>query len=52
MNGTALLINEDETFTVMENIEVKKLNEIKNAEANEAVHVIYYDKAIDWEYGY
>lgn len=56
MNGTALLINEDNTLTVFENVAEKNLHTLKEEELennlNESVSVIFCEDAIDWEYGY
>lgn len=56
MNGTALLINEDNTLTVFENVAEKNVHTLKEEELennlNESVSVIFCEDAIDWEYGY
>ncbi len=56
MNGTALLINEDNTVTVFEDVAEKNLNALKAEEVennfNEPVSVIFCEDTIDWEYGY
>ena len=54
--GTALLINDDNTVTVLEDVEAEKFDVLKEEEltdkVNPAVSVIFCEDAIDWEYGY
>jgi len=56
MIGTALLINDDNTVTVLEDVEAEKFDVLKEEEltdkVNPAVSVIFCEDAIDWEYGY
>jgi len=52
MNGTALLINDDYTVKVLENVKKEQANEMKKAKSTKQVSVIYHEAAIDWEYGY
>jgi len=48
MVGTALLIHDDNTVTVLEDVKEKELTD----KVSPAVSVIFYEEAIDWEYGY
>ena len=48
MVGTALLINGDNTVTVLENVREKEIAD----KIKPAVSVIFYEDQIDWEYGY
>lgn len=56
MIGTALLINDDNTVTVLEGVEEKNFDVLKEDELtdkiNPSVSVIFCEEAIDWEYGY
>ena len=52
MNGTALLINDDYTVTVLENVAEKQFDTLKEDDSNRTVSFIYHEDAIDWEYGY
>ncbi|MEI3612179.1 hypothetical protein [Pseudogracilibacillus sp. SO30301A] len=67
MKGTALLINKDNTVTVLENVEHKVYKELINQEDSKEVHciigekeitfnpfsaVIWHEEQIDWDYGY
>lgn len=56
MIGTALLINDDHTVTVLEDVEEKQFEVLKEEEladkVNPAVSVIFCEEAIDWDYGY
>jgi len=67
MKGTALLINEDQTVTVLENVEHSVYEELKNEEDLDHPHctindkevefnpiqsVVWHEETIDWDYGY
>ncbi|GEM_PF-791362 len=67
MKGTALLINEDHTVTVLENISHDVYEELACQETKQDLHceidekvvhfdsiakVLWCDNTIDWDYGY
>ncbi|HLR42424.1 MAG TPA: hypothetical protein VK067_04165 [Pseudogracilibacillus sp.] len=66
MKGTALLLNEDQTVTVLENVELEVYEELKQEEVNnphctindkevtfEPVQAVtWYENGIDLAYGY
>ncbi|MEH7224735.1 hypothetical protein V7112_13080 [Bacillus sp. JJ1566] len=67
MKGTALLINKDQSVTVLENVEhdvyedLVSLGDFKNSQCiinDNEIHfepfdnVVWYEETIDWEYGY
>jgi len=67
MKGTALLINKDNTVTVLENVEHEVYEELSSQEDSKKVHctidekevtfnpisaVVWCEDAIDWDYGY
>lgn len=67
MKGTALLINQDHTVTVLENVEHKVYKELADQDDSKQVHctigekevtfdpissVVWYEDSIDWAYGY
>lgn len=66
MKGTALLLNEDQTVTVLENVELEVYEELKQEEASnphctinnkevtfEPVQAVtWYENGIDLAYGY
>ena len=53
MNGTALLIQEDHTVKVLENVKEQQFDMLKEEkETKDTVSFIYHEDVIDWEYGY
>ncbi|MBO1001346.1 hypothetical protein ACFSKI_14910 [Pseudogracilibacillus auburnensis] len=67
MKGTALLINEDQSVTVLENVDHSVYEELANEEDLAHPHctigdkevefdpifsVVWHEEAIDWDYGY
>jgi len=48
MKGTALLLNEDQTVTVLENVELEVYEELKQEEVNNP-HCIINDKEVTFE---
>lgn len=67
MKGTALLMNKDQTVTILENVEHSVYEELSNEEKLTNPHctinnkevtfdpistVVWHEDVIDWEYGY
>lgn len=67
MKGTALLINEDQTVTILEDVDYKVYEELANEKDLDHPHctigdkevtfnpistIVWHEDTIDWEYGY